>query len=79
MASIEEIASTQSVSRGGLYFLGNAQYKDGQSLKISFPYWSEHGGINREYAAKIVRLDRLPDGVSGVGVDFLESLGRKTS
>jgi hypothetical protein len=73
----EEITQTHSISRSGLYFVTPEEYKKDQVLKINFPYWSEHGGINTEYSAKVVRLDRRPDQTWGVGVDFLESLGRK--
>jgi PilZ domain len=74
---VEEFTETQSVSRGGLYFVAHEEYENQQVLKISFPYWNEPGGINLEYAANVVRLDRRPDSTWGVGVDFLESLGRK--
>jgi hypothetical protein len=74
---IEEITQTHSISRGGLYFVTWETYQKGQVLKINFPYWNEPGGINLEYAAKVVRLDRQPDATWGVGVNFLESLGRK--
>jgi hypothetical protein len=73
----EEITETQSVSRGGLYFVAYKEYEKEQILTISFPYWNQPGGINREYATKVVRLDSKPDGTWGVGVDFQESLGRK--
>jgi len=73
----EEITRTQSISRGGLYFVSSKGYPKDQAMKINFPYWDSPGGINLEYAVKVVRLDRRPDGTWGVGVDFLESLGRK--
>jgi hypothetical protein len=75
----EEIARTQSISRGGLYFVSSQGYPKDHVMKINFPYWTAPGGINLEYAVKVVRLDRRPDGTWGVGVDFLESLGRKTT
>ena len=74
----EEIARTQSISRGGLYFLSSKGYRKDLVMKINFPYWNSPGGINVPYAVKVVRLDRLSDTTWGVGVDFLESLGRKT-
>jgi PilZ domain len=75
----EEIARTRSISRGGLYFLSSKGYQKDHIMKINFPYWNSPGGINVPYAVKVVRLDSLPDETWGVGVDFLESLGRKTS
>jgi hypothetical protein len=68
---------SESVSRGGLYFQAHEKYEIGQILKITFPYWNAHDSINSEYTAKVIRLDELPDRIWGVGVDFVESLGRK--
>jgi hypothetical protein len=73
---IQEVTKTHSISRGGLYFITTREYKIDQSLRINFPYWDDHGGINREYDAKVIRLDRLPGQEWGVGVDFQEDLGR---
>lgn len=73
----QEITRTRSISRGGLYFVTRGNYKAEQLLKISYPYWTDPGAINREYSAKVVRLDRLPDGSQGVAIHFLESLNGK--
>lgn len=73
----EEFTFTESVSRGGLYFLAHEKYENGQSLKVTFPFWNAHDSINSEYTAKVIRLDKLPDSIWGVGVDFVENLGRK--
>ncbi len=74
---VEEFTETKSISRGGLYFVAHEEYQNKEVLKISFPYWNEPGGINLDYACKVVRLDRQPNGTWGVGVDFIESLGRR--
>ncbi len=66
----QEVTHTKSVSRGGLYFVTSHEYKMDQVLKINFPYWSDSGAFNKEYPAKIVRLDPLPDHTWGVAVDF---------
>ncbi len=71
----EEVSRTQSISRGGLYFVTREEYRAEQILKITYPYWPEFGGINKEYPARIVRRDRLKDGTWGVAVRFLQSLG----
>jgi PilZ domain-containing protein len=76
---MEEITHTQSISRGGLYFVTREDYREGQILKITYPYWTESGGINSEYRAKIVRLDRLSEGAWGIAVEFLQNLGRKAN
>src|SRR6202011_1552493 len=74
---IEETTFTQSISRGGLYFVSREEWSAGQILNITYPYWTDLGGINTEYTAKVLRLDPLKDETWGVGVEFLESLGRK--
>lgn len=73
----EEFTFTESVSRGGLYFFGHGKYKTGQRLKVTFPYWNAHDHIDSEYAAKVIRLDEKRDNTCGVGIDFVESLGRR--
>ena len=75
-ASGDEITLTQNISRSGVYFVTRgSSYKSQMALKVTYPYWSEPGGINREYKAKVVRMDRLWDGSFGVAVEFTESLG----
>ena len=48
------------------------------ALKVTYPYWIEVGAINREYNAKIVRMDRMTYGYCGIAVEFTESLGLGT-
>jgi len=74
----EEINSTLNVSLSGFYFSTRENYKIGSRLQVAFPYWAAPGSINREYAARVTRLDPLPDGSLGVAVEFLESLRNKT-
>jgi PilZ domain len=74
---MEEVTRTQSISRGGLYFVTRENCRAEQILKITYPYWTESSGINREYPAKVVRVDCLSDGAWGVAVEFLRSLGCK--
>lgn len=73
---IDELTYSENVSRGGLYFLTrSSSYRLQMALKVTYPYWSESGAINREYGAKVVRMDRMTDGSFGVAVKFTESLG----
>jgi hypothetical protein len=74
---LQEFTFTESVSRGGLYFLAYKRYELGQILKVAFPYWTEYDRVNSEYSAKVIRLEDLPDKLWGVGIDFVKSLGRK--
>jgi hypothetical protein len=74
----EETTRTQNVSLSGLYFRTRENYKIGSNLRITYPYWTVPGSINKEYAARVSRLDRLPDGFWGVAVEFLQGLRHKT-
>jgi hypothetical protein len=69
---MDEVTHTQSISRGGLYFVSREIYKANQLLKISYPFWTDPGAINCEYPAKVMRVDRLSDQSWGVGIQFLE-------
>jgi PilZ domain len=68
---LQEVHRTLSISRGGLYFVTQGSYEMHQVLRICYPYWTDHGAINREYSAKVVRLDRLPNHSLGVGIEFI--------
>jgi hypothetical protein len=73
---LDEMTHTHNVSRSGVYFITRrATYIANAALRITYPYWEETGAINHEYDAKVVRLDRLGDGLVGVAVEFTESLG----
>jgi hypothetical protein len=75
-AFLEELTHSENVSRSGLYFVTRrSAYKLQMALKITYPYWTERTAINQEYNAKVVRLDRLRDGLVGVAVEFTDGLG----
>jgi hypothetical protein len=74
---LKEVTHTQSISRGGLYFVTREAYQANQTLKISYPFWTDPGAINCEYPAKVMRVDRISDQAWGVGIQFLdEDAGR---
>jgi PilZ domain len=74
--AIEEVTHTQNVSRSGLCFVTESpSYSLKMALKITYPYWTEKGAINRDYKAKIVRMSALRDGRTAIAVEFTESLG----
>ena len=74
----EETTRTQNVSMTGLYFRTQSTYKIGTHLKIVYPYWTDPGSINKEYSARVSRIDRLPDEFWGIAVEFLRNLRKKT-
>lgn len=75
----EEVTLTQNVSRSGLYFTTQRDYQISSPLQVTYPYWRDPGSINKEYSARVTRLDRLPDGSLGVAVEFLQSLRGKAT
>jgi hypothetical protein len=70
----DEITLTENVSLTGLYFSSMENYLVGTQLQVTYPYWTDPGGINREYPARVARLDRLPDGSAGIAIEFLQDL-----
>lgn len=75
----DEITLTQNVSLSGFYFRTEKNYTLGSHLKVIYPYWTGPGSINREYPARVARLDPLPDRSWGVAVEFLQNLRDKTA
>jgi hypothetical protein len=74
----DEITLTQNVSLSGFYFRTQKDYSLGSHLNVIYPYWTGPGSINREYPARVARLDPLPDRSWGVAVEFLQNLRDKT-
>ena len=70
----DEITFTKNVSLTGLYFSSVENYQLGTHLQVTYPYWTHPGGINREYPARVARLDPLPDGSVGIAIEFLQDL-----
>jgi hypothetical protein len=73
----QEITNTVNVSRTGLRFITTKAYAPGLELLIVYPYWATQDPFNREYAARVIRIDSLPDGTQDVAVQFTDALGRK--
>lgn len=72
----EDIRSTVSVSRSGVYFHSSETgYEVGMRLFVSMPYSKEPAALVREYLAEVVRCDHLPNGLYGVGFKILMELG----
>jgi hypothetical protein len=74
----EEIRGTTSLSRSGVYFKGEVKsYQLGMRLFVTLPYSDQPTAINREYLAEVVRLDKLDNGLIGVGIKLLMDMGFK--
>jgi hypothetical protein len=74
----KEITKTANVSRTGLSFVSSRNYDIGVELFIVYPYWGTQGSLDKEYLARVVRKESLPEGGQRVAVRFLQSLGHKS-
>jgi hypothetical protein len=74
----KEITKTANVSRTGLSFVTSNDYNIGVELLIVYPYWGGKGSLDKEYLARVVRRESLPEGGQRVAVKFLQSLGHKS-
>lgn len=67
-----DIRSTRSVSRTGVYFHSSEPtYEVGMRLFVSMPHSNEPSGMTREYLTEVVRRDPLPNGLFGIGFKIL--------
>ena len=72
----EDLRGSMSVSRSGVYFQTSEKtYEIGLRLFVTMPYSKEPSAINREYLAEVVRMDPLPNGLTGVGIKILMEMG----
>lgn len=71
---LDETTRTENVARGGLYFLSRHPYYERMQVQVTYPYWQGPNAINRDYPAKVVRIDERPE-YKGVALKFLVSLG----
>ena len=76
----EDIRSTVSVSRTGVYFHSSETgYEVGMRLFVSMPYSKQPAALVREFLAEVVRRDSLPNGLFGIGFKILMELGFQTT
>lgn len=65
----DEVLATLNVSRNGLYFVTELdKYAKGMQLQVTYPYSEMPGALNLENTGEVVRVDRLPNGRTGVAV-----------
>jgi hypothetical protein len=76
----EDLRGSHSVSRSGVYFQTSEKgYEIGLRLFVTMPYSNVPSALNREYLAEVVRLDALPNGLTGVGIKLLMEMGMQHS
>lgn len=72
----EDLRGSASVSRTGVYFQTSEKgYEIGLRLFVTMPYSNMPAALNREYLAEVVRMDALPNGLTGIGIKILMEMG----
>lgn len=70
----EEVCMSVDVSRDGLLFATTAPgYSKGQLLDVVFPYSNMASEMNQGQPAEIVRIVPLPEGKTGIAVQFVSA------
>ena len=65
----EDIPVSVNASKEGIYFVSRREaYYPGMRVFVTFPFSSPHDPMNCEYVAEVVRVEKLPNGRSGVAV-----------
>jgi hypothetical protein len=65
----EDLPISVNASKEGIYFISRRQaYYPGMRVFVTFPFSSAHDPMNCEYVAEVVRVEKLPNGRSGVAV-----------
>jgi hypothetical protein len=68
----EDLPTSVNASKEGVFFMTRRdKYYVGMRVFVTFPYSSAHDPMNCEYVAKVVRIEKLPNGKFGVAVDLL--------
>jgi hypothetical protein len=76
----EDLRGTTSVSRSGVSFqTSESGYEIGMRLFVTMPYSRDPAAINREYLGEVVRIEKLKNGLIGVGVKLLMEMGMQHS
>src|SRR5438046_1518342 len=65
----EDLRGSTSASRSRVFFQSSEDgYELGTRLFVTMPYSRDPAATNREFLAEVVRLDLLPNGLTGVGI-----------
>ena len=65
----EDLPVSVNASREGIYFVSRREnYYPGMRVFVTFPYSSPHDPMNCEYVAQVMRVEKLPNGKTGVAV-----------
>jgi hypothetical protein len=76
----EDLRGTMSVSRTGVYFqTSETGYDLGMRLFVTMPFSPGAVSMSREYLAEVVRVQPLPNGMTGIGFKILMEMGTPTN
>jgi hypothetical protein len=65
----EDLPVSVNASKEGIYFTSRRDsYYLGMRVFVTFPFSSAHDPMNCEYIAQVVRVEKLPNGKSGVAI-----------
>jgi hypothetical protein len=72
----EDLRGTMSVSRTGVYYqTSEAGYELGMRLFVTMPYSQGAASMSHEYLAEVVRVEAMPNGMTGIGFKILMEMG----
>jgi hypothetical protein len=76
----EDVPVSVNASKDGIYFTSRREtYYPGMRVFVTFPYTSPHDPMNCEYVAQVVRVEKLPNGKTGVAVHLLMTMNYSSS
>jgi hypothetical protein len=71
----EDLPISVNASKDGIYFISRSKsYYPGMRVFVTFPYSSPHDPMNMEYVGQVVRVEKQPDGKTGVAVHLQMSV-----
>ena len=74
--NFEDLRGSMSVSRTGVYFqTSEGAYELGMRLFVTMPYTQGAMAMSHEYLAEVVRVERMANGMIGVGFKMLMEMG----
>jgi hypothetical protein len=72
----EDLRGTMSVSRTGVYYqTSESGYELGMRLFVTMPYSQGAASMSHEYLAEVVRVESMPNGMTGIGFKILMEMG----
>jgi hypothetical protein len=76
----EDLRGSMSVSRTGVFYqTSETGYELGMRLFVTMPYSQGAASMSREYLAEVVRVEAMPNGMTGIGFKILMEMGMPTS